>query len=90
MFKGFVHDKQVRFPLAMLKKAETLLQTKNVFQLSCSAFAVDGFNGSYLVKILPSGALTCTCPGFKERKVCSHIIAVSLMLNPITDKSIGG
>lgn len=38
----------------------------------------------YLVKLLPGGLWTCTCPGFEHRHTCRHIKQVRARLTEDT------
>ena len=60
----------------MIEKAVWLLVSGRVVKISDYMYYVMGRKNRHIVKV-ENGVLTCTCPGFKERKMCSHIIAVS-------------
>jgi len=81
-------DRFFEFPQLAIRKAKALIQTRNVFQLNACTFTVDGNHGSYLVRVLPSGRLDCTCPGFKERQICTHALAVCMLIEQREDDDL--
>lgn len=63
----------------MISKAAWLLQEGRVVRISDVMYYVKGRKNRHIVRV-EGDKLTCTCPGFKERGVCSHVIAVSTLI----------
>lgn len=63
----------------LLEKAERLLRSHRVTRLGGDRYNVVGDHGTYLVQVLIDGRLTCNCTGFREKQVCSHVMAVMLI-----------
>ena len=70
----------------MLDKAERLISRGRVERIGEGIYNVIGDHGTYTVAQDPKGRISCNCPGFKERGICSHSTAV-VMLNEI-DKGL--
>ena len=64
----------------VVEKAERLLRTGRVESLGNNMYNVIGDHGTYNVVRAPDGRVSCTCPGFREKGICSHSTAV-LMVN---------
>ncbi len=62
----------------MIARAAWLLAEGRVVKISPYLYYVMGRNGKHLVKV-EGGKLVCTCKGFQEKGICSHIIAVSTL-----------
>jgi hypothetical protein len=45
---------------------------------------------TYLVRCLPGGLWTCTCPGFVHRSKCRHIKQVRARLAELEHKDVTG
>jgi len=64
----------------LVKKAERMLRTGRVESMGGGRFNVIGDHSTYNVVQKPDGKVSCTCPGFREKRICSHSTAV-LMIN---------
>ena len=63
----------------IISKAAWLMQEGRVVKMSDYMYYVIGRKNRHIVRV--SGEqLVCTCEGFKERGVCSHIVAVSTII----------
>ncbi|PLJ77319.1 MAG: hypothetical protein B7L53_07145 [Thermofilum sp. NZ13] len=62
----------------MIARAAWLLAEGRVVKISPYLYYVMGKNGKHLVRV-EGGRLTCTCKGFQEKGICSHVIAVSTL-----------
>ncbi len=69
----------------IVNKAAWLLAEGRVTKISDVMFYVMGRKNRHIVKV-ENDQLTCTCPGFKEKNICSHIVAVSVFLG-LKDKA---
>lgn len=63
----------------MVEKAERLVRQGRVIYLGSGRYNVTGDHGTYLIQQLPDGRFTCTCQGFRDRRVCSHVAAVIIL-----------
>ncbi len=63
----------------LFRKAERLIEEGRVIRISPTLFYVLGDHGKYFVTV-EEGVVKCLCPGFRRRGVCSHSIAVLLVL----------
>lgn len=72
----------------MVEKAFRLVKNGKIEELSGGRFNVIGDHGTYIVQIDPNGRLTCSCPGFGRRRMCSHIAAVIIYRSFRSDKSV--
>lgn len=63
----------------IVDKAAWLIETGRVVKISDYMFYVMGRKNRHIVKVERDG-LACTCPGYKEKKVCSHVVAVMAVL----------
>lgn len=63
----------------LMEKAERLLRSRRVTELEEDRYNVVGNHGTYLVQRLIDGRITCTCPGFDRKHMCSHVVAVMLL-----------
>jgi len=60
----------------MVDKAFRLVRDGKIEEIGGDRFNVIGDHGTYTVQVDPTGKLTCSCPGFSRRKICSHVAAV--------------
>jgi len=72
--------------IRMINKAAWLLEDGRVIKISDYMFYVMGRRNRHIVKV-KDGKLSCTCLGFKEKGICSHIVAVSTLLKLNTRSS---
>jgi len=63
----------------ILDKAAWLIETGRVVKISDYMFYVMGRRNRHIVKI-EDGKLVCTCPGYRSKNVCSHVVAVMFVL----------
>lgn len=63
----------------LLEKAGRLLRSRRVTRLEGNRYNIVGDHGTYLVQVHMNGRLTCSCPGFRGKHICSHVVAVMLM-----------
>jgi len=63
----------------IVEKAVWLIENGRVVKISDMMFYVMGRRNRHIVKV-EGDRLTCTCPGFKSKQLCSHVIAVSTIL----------
>lgn len=63
----------------IISRAAWLLAEGRVVKISPYLYYVMGRIGKHLVRV-EGGKLTCTCKGFQEKGVCSHVVAVSTLL----------
>ncbi len=59
----------------MLDKAERLLKAGRIERLDSGHYNVIGDHGTYTL-VVRDRRVYCTCPGFQEKGVCSHSLAV--------------
>ncbi len=59
----------------MLDKADRLLKSGRIERLDGGHFNVIGDHGTYTL-VVRNGRVYCSCPGFQEKGVCSHSLAV--------------
>ncbi|MDP2900176.1 MAG: SWIM zinc finger family protein [Candidatus Bathyarchaeota archaeon] len=59
----------------MLDKADRLLKSGRIERLDGGYFNVIGDHGTYTL-VVRNGRVYCSCPGFQEKGVCSHSLAV--------------
>ncbi|MCW4049018.1 MAG: hypothetical protein NWE89_04700 [Candidatus Bathyarchaeota archaeon] len=62
----------------ILEKAEMLVRNDRVERLDNDRFNVIGNHGTYNVVKDHNGVLSCTCPGYREKRRCSHSFAVQI------------
>jgi hypothetical protein len=62
----------------MINKAAWLLSEGRVVKISPYLYYVIGKNSKHLVRY-EDGKFICTCKGFQEKGVCSHVIAVATL-----------
>jgi hypothetical protein len=72
--KSCVKDRDVLY-----EKAIKLAQSGRVEFLDNGIYNVIGDHGTYTVALNHEGKLSCNCPGFIQKGICSHITAVSLI-----------
>jgi uncharacterized Zn finger protein len=63
----------------LMEKAERLVRSRRVTPLEDDRYNVVGDHGTYLVSVLLDGKVTCNCPGFGRKNMCSHVMAVILL-----------
>ena len=63
----------------MHEKARKLIESRRVEFLGNGVYNVVGDHGTYTVVIDYKGKLSCNCPGFLSKGICSHIAAVELL-----------
>jgi len=63
----------------IVDKAAWLIETGRVVKISDYMFYVMGRKNRHIVKI-EGDKLVCTCPGYKEKNICSHVVAVMAIL----------
>ena len=63
----------------LYEKAVKLAQSGRVEFLDNGVYNVIGDHGTYTVALDHTGKLSCNCPGFIQKGVCSHTTAVSLV-----------
>ena len=59
----------------MLDKAERLLKAGRIERLDTGHYNVIGDHGTYTL-VVRDGRVYCSCPGYQEKGVCSHSLAV--------------
>jgi hypothetical protein len=62
----------------MLDKAERLLKSGRIERLDGGHYNVIGDHGTYTL-VVRDKRVYCSCPGFQEKGVCSHSLAVMKM-----------
>ena len=62
----------------MLDKADRLLKSGRIERLDGGHYNVIGDHGTYSL-VVRVGRVYCSCPGFQEKGVCSHSLAVMKM-----------
>jgi len=63
----------------MVSKAAWLIEEGRVVKISDVMYYVMGRRNRHIVRV-EGGRFMCTCPGFKERGICSHVLAVSTLV----------
>jgi predicted nucleic acid-binding Zn finger protein len=63
----------------LFEKARRLVESGRVESLGEGVYNVVGDHGTYTVVQDYTGKLNCSCPGFLQKAMCSHITAVMLM-----------
>ncbi len=63
----------------IINKAAWLLEDGRVVKISDVLYYVMGRKNRHMVRV-EGGKLYCTCPGFKEKGICSHVVAVSAVM----------
>ena len=69
----------------IIAKAAWLLSEGRVTKISNLMFYVMGRKNRHIVRV-ENERLTCTCPGFRDKGICSHVVAVSVVLD-LKDKA---
>jgi hypothetical protein len=72
--------KPANYPQTMFGKVAYLRWYGAVSQRNDHVWMVDGVHSTYAVREAPGGTITCDCEGFKVRGVCSHSIAVVMIV----------
>ncbi|MDH5438993.1 MAG: SWIM zinc finger domain-containing protein [Candidatus Bathyarchaeota archaeon] len=62
----------------MIEKARKLIRSGRIEYTGDGLYNVIGDHGTYTVARKIDGTVTCSCPGFIEKKRCSHSLAVIL------------
>ncbi|AKG38070.1 MAG: SWIM zinc finger family protein [Infirmifilum sp.] len=75
---GVVRQKEIPMD-SIIARAAWLLAEGRVVKVSPYLYYVMGRVGKHLVRV-EGGKLTCTCKGFQEKGICSHVVAVSTLL----------
>ncbi|RLE96777.1 MAG: hypothetical protein DRJ57_05220 [Thermoprotei archaeon] len=63
----------------IISKAAWLILDGRVIRISDIMYYVMGRKNRHIVRV-DGGKLVCTCEGFKERGICSHVVAVSTVM----------
>ncbi|KON31352.1 hypothetical protein AC478_03010 [miscellaneous Crenarchaeota group-1 archaeon SG8-32-3] len=63
----------------LFEKARRLVESGRVESLGGGVYNVVGDHGTYTVVQDYTGKLNCSCPGFLQKAMCSHVTAVMLM-----------
>jgi predicted nucleic acid-binding Zn finger protein len=63
----------------MMDKALKLLESGKVERLDTGMFNVVGDHGTYIVVETYDGKISCNCPGFVKKGMCSHSAAVKIL-----------
>ena len=74
-----IHKLDDRALRRMVDKAAWLIETGRVVRISNIMFYVMGKRNRHIVKI-EGDKLACTCPGYKDKGICSHVLAVMAIL----------
>jgi predicted nucleic acid-binding Zn finger protein len=69
----------------MLDKADRLLKAGRIERLESGHFNVIGDHGTYTL-VVRNGRVYCSCPGFQEKGVCSHSLAVLKLTQTSNDR----
>ena len=64
----------------MLEKADRILKRGRIERLDGGRFNVIGDHGTYTLVQSIDGKVHCNCPGYIEKGVCSHSLAVTKYL----------
>lgn len=72
----------------MIEKAYELIRDRRIEQISEDTFNVVGMHGTYTVVRGVDGSVTCNCPGFLNKRRCSHSLAVMMLMRPALLRSI--
>lgn len=75
-YKGLIFDLDT---LRLLRKAQLLIAQGRIYQVNSSHFYVKGFHGTYHVYI-ENDVIKCLCLRYKNKGICSHSVAVLLLL----------
>jgi hypothetical protein len=73
-------EEPLNFPQTIFRKVAYLLWYGMVNQRNRFTYMVDGVHSTYTVREAPDGRITCDCGGFKGRGVCSHSVAVVMII----------
>ena len=68
-----------RRPDVLYEKARKLAESGRVENLGNGAYNVIGDHGTYNVVQDYTGKLSCNCPGYLSKGICSHLEAVALL-----------
>ncbi|MEM2099580.1 MAG: hypothetical protein QXU99_07595 [Candidatus Bathyarchaeia archaeon] len=63
----------------LVEKARKLAASGRVEQLATGVYNVVGDHGTYTVARDFTGKFSCNCPGYLQKRKCSHIAAVILL-----------
>ncbi len=68
----------MRRDAVMFEKARKFVESGRVEFLGNGVYNVIGDHGTYAVVEDFQGKLSCNCPGFLQKGLCSHVMAVTL------------
>lgn len=74
----------------MVEKAVRLVERGRIERMSDDRYNVIGDHGTYTVTVSLEGRVSCTCPGFKSKGMCSHAAAVIMLNDPAIYKAVKG
>ncbi|MCS7104562.1 MAG: hypothetical protein NZ954_03245 [Thermofilaceae archaeon] len=67
------------FMSRVIAKAAWLIHEGRIVRISETMYYVIGRKNKHIVRV-DGSSLTCTCNGYRERRTCSHIVAVSTII----------
>jgi hypothetical protein len=74
------YDEFLMYPSLVVKKAEAMIQRRDIFELQRDVFTADGTTGSHIIRVSPNGKITCSCEGYRKRGICSHAVAIAMLI----------
>jgi len=66
-------------PDIMHEKARKLVESRRVEFLGNGVYNIIGDHGTYTVSIDYQGKISCNCPGYLTKGICSHGTAVEML-----------
>jgi len=69
-----------QYKARMLEKAKKLVRNNRVEPLDGGRYNVIGDHGTYNVVQGPDGRMACSCPGYRDKGLCSHSTAVEMLV----------
>lgn len=72
----------------MVEKAVRLVEGRRIERISDDKYNVIGDHGTYTVTVSQDGEVSCTCPGFRSKGMCSHSAAIIILNNPSIYKAM--
>lgn len=72
----------------MVEKAVRLVERGRIERISNDKYNVIGDHGTYTVSVSFDGRVSCTCPGFQSKGMCSHSAAVIILNDPSIYKAM--